>query len=236
MTKRCPRALAVALLATSLPAAAVRAADWPQWRGPARTGESPERNLPVRWTATENVSWKLALPSGSGSTPIVSGDRVFLNVADGPEVALWCVERRNGLVAWKRPLGPSDGHAHRKHNMSSPSPVVGDGRVFAMTGNGVVKGFAVDGKELWARDLQRDYGKFGLQWGYGSSPLLEGGVLYVQVLHGSHTQEPSYLLGLEPATGKTRFRVERRHRPRASRRTPTRRPRWRAGTGSPRSS
>jgi hypothetical protein len=79
-----------------------------------------------------------------------------------------------------------------------------------MTGNGALKGFTVDGRELWARDLQKDYGAFGLQWGYGSSPLLEGDVLYVVVLHGMHTKEPSYLLGLEPATGKTRFRVERR--------------------------
>ena len=210
MAKPHSRTLAVALLAVALPAAAASGGDWPHWRGPARTGESPERNLPTRWTATENVHWKLPLPSGSGSTAIVSGDRVFLNVAEGPEIALWCVERRSGRVSWKRPVGPSEGHAHRKHNMSTPSPVVGDGRVFAMTGNGVVKGFTVDGRELWARDLQKDYGKFGLQWGYGSSPLLEGDVLYVQVLHGSHTPEPSYLLGLEPATGKNRFRVERR--------------------------
>ena len=133
--------------------------------GPARALDAPPRTS----------LWKLPLPGGSGSTPIVSGGQVFLNVADGPEIALWCVERTTGRVSWKRPLGPSEGHAHRKHNMSTPSPVVGDGRVFAMTGNGVVKGFTVDGKELWARDLQKDYGKFGLQWGYGSSPLLEGG-------------------------------------------------------------
>jgi outer membrane protein assembly factor BamB len=204
------RALTAAVLAAALPVSGTLGADWPHWRGPTRTGESPERNLPVRWSTIENVSWKLPLPTGSGSTAIVSGDRVFLSVADGLEVALWCVERRSGRVAWKRALGSSEGHAHRKHNMSTPSPVVGDGRVFAMTGNGVVRGFTVDGKELWVRDLQKDYGKFGLQWGYGSSPLLEGGVLYVQVLHGSHTQEPSYLLGLEPATGENRFRVERR--------------------------
>ena len=165
MSKPYTRALAAAVLAAALPAAATWGGDWPQWRGPALTGESPERDLPVRWTAT---------------------------------------------VSWKCPLESSEGHTHRKHNISTPSPVVGDGRVFAMTGNGVVKGFTLDGKQLWARDLQKDYGKFGLQWGYGSSPLLEGGVLYVQVLHGSHTQEPSYLLGLEPATGKNRFRVERR--------------------------
>jgi outer membrane protein assembly factor BamB len=94
--------------------------------------------------------------------------------------------------------------------MATPSPVVGGGRVFAMTGNGVVKGFTLDGRELWARNLQKEYGKFGLQWGYGSSPLLEGDTLFVQVLHGSHTTDPSYLLGIDPATGKNRFRVERR--------------------------
>ena len=164
----------------------------------------------MRWTATENVLWKLPLPGGSGSTPIVSGGQVFLNVADGPEVALWCLDRTSGRVSWKRPLGSSEGHAHRKHNMSTPSPVTGGGRVFAMTGNGALKGFTVDGRELWARDLQKDYGAFGLQWGYGSSPLLEGDVLYVPVLHGMHTKEPSYLLGLDPATGSNRFRVERR--------------------------
>jgi outer membrane protein assembly factor BamB len=200
----------LALVAAALPPVVATAADWPEWRGPERTGLSAARGLPVRWSTTENVAWTLPLPSGSGSTAIVSGDRVFLSVADGPEVALWCVDRGTGRVTWKRPLGPSLGHAHRKHNMSSPSPVVGDGRVFAMTGNGVVNGFTVDGKEIWSRDLQEDYGKFGLQWGYGSSPVLESGVLYIQVLHGSHTSEPSYLLGLEPATGKTRFRVERR--------------------------
>jgi outer membrane protein assembly factor BamB len=81
--------------------------------------------------------------------------------------------------------------------------------VIAMTGNGVLKGFTLEGRELWARDLQKDYGRFGLQWGYGSSPLLEGGTLYVQVLHGMQTDDPSYLLGLHPATGENRFRVER---------------------------
>ncbi|HSD29353.1 MAG TPA: PQQ-binding-like beta-propeller repeat protein [Vicinamibacteria bacterium] len=209
MPKAPGRMLAVLVAAVSSSAIAVTA-DWPEWRGPERTGRSPARGLPMRWSATENVAWRLPLPSGSGSTAIVGGDRVFLNVADGPEVALWCVDRATGRVSWKGPLGPSEGHAHRKHNMSSPSPVVGEGRVFAMTGNGVVKGFTVEGRELWARDLQGDYGKFGLQWGYGSSPLLEGDVLYIQVLHGSHTSEPSYLLGLDPTTGKTRFRVERR--------------------------
>ena len=190
-------------------AAPLQATDWPQWRGPDLTGSSPERGLPVRWSAQENVAFKLPLPAGGASTPIVAGDRVFLNVADGETVHLWCVDRRSGAVKWKRPLGSGAGHAHRKHNMATPSPVSDGARVYALTGNGVLKGFDVDGRELWARDVQKEYGPFGLQWGYGSSPLLFDGVLYVPVLHGMKTDDPSYLLGIEAATGKTRFRVER---------------------------
>jgi outer membrane protein assembly factor BamB len=188
---------------------ALSAGDWPQWRGPQLRGESPERNLPLRWSAQDNVAWKLAMPSGSGSTPIVVGDRVFLNVADGETLYLWCVDRRTGSPAWKRPLGPAAGHAHRKHNMSSPSPVSDGAHAFVLTGTGVLKGFTLDGKETWSRDFQKEYGSFGLQWGYGSSPLLLDGVLYVPVLHGSNTDAPSYLLGIDAATGKNRFKVDR---------------------------
>lgn len=66
------------------------AENWPQWRGPTLNGLSAEKNLPVRWSPTENIAWKLALPAWSGSTPIVWGDRIFLNVADGRDLYLWC--------------------------------------------------------------------------------------------------------------------------------------------------
>src|SRR5207247_5384813 len=65
-----------------------------------------------------------------------------------------------------------------------------------------------DLKELWARDIQKEYGRFGLNWGYGSSPLLHGDSLFVQVLHGMKTDAPSYLLRIDKATGKTLWRVE----------------------------
>ena len=204
-----PRCVLAIAAASAFLVPAASAADWPGWRGPAGNGTSPETGLPVRWSATENIAWTLPLPSTGGSTSIVSGDRVFVTVVDGEEVELWCVDRRSGAVTWKRPIGASEGHAHRKHNMASPSPVVGDGRVVVMSGKGALKGFTLEGQELWARDLEADYGPFGLQWGYGSSPLLHDGTLYVPVLHGMKTDDPSYLLGLDPATGKTRFRVER---------------------------
>ncbi len=194
--------------------APVRAENWPQWRGPAQNGVSAEKNLPVRWSKTENITWTLDLPAWSGSTPIVWGDRIFLNVAEdlkrreGDNLFLWCVDRNNGAVMWKRPLGGGN-HQEQKQNMSTPSPVTDGRAVWAMTGTGILKAFDFEGKELWARDIQKEYGRFGLNWGYGSSPLLHGDSLFVQVLHGMKTDAPSYLLRIDKATGKTLWRVER---------------------------
>ena len=161
-----------------------------------------------------NVAWRLPLPAYSGSTPIIWGDMIFLNVATGANsgmLELWAVDRRKQSVAWKRPLADTN-HMERKQNMSSPSPVTDGRHVWVMTGVGVLKAFDFAGKEIWARNIQNDYGKFGLNWGYASSPLLQGDALYVQVLHGMKTDDPSYVLKIDKMTGKTLWRVERRHR------------------------
>ena len=186
----------------------VRAENWPQWRGPTLNGVSGEKNLPLRWTVDENVSWKLPMPGWSGATPIVWNDRIFLNVADGNDLYLWCVERTKGNIVWKKLLGGGNVKM-RKQNMSSPSPVTDGKNVFVMTGTGILKGFDFDGRELWTRDIQKDYGAFGLNWGYASSPLLLDDSLYVQVLHGMKTDDPSYVLCIEKKTGKTQWKVER---------------------------
>jgi outer membrane protein assembly factor BamB len=194
--------------------AALSAENWPQWRGPSLNGVSGEKNLPIKWSATENIAWKLPLPAWSGSTPIVWGDRVFLSVADdlrhrdGDNLFLWCINRANGSVLWTRPLGGGN-HQERKQNMSTPSPVTDGKHVWVMTGTGILKAFDFAGTELWARDIQKDYGRFGLNWGYGSSPLLHGDALYIQVLHGMRTRDASYLLRIDTATGRTVWRVER---------------------------
>lgn len=190
---------------------AVSADNWPQWRGPSLNGVSSEKNLPIKWTAADNIAWKLPLPSRSGATPIIWNDRIFLNVAledAAGDLELWCVDRAKGIVSWKRPLSGGN-NRQRKQNMSSPSPVTDGKSVWAMTGTGMLKSFDLAGKELWARDIQQDYGRFGLNWGYASSPLLHGDALFVQVLHGMKTDDPSYLLRIDTASGKTVWRVER---------------------------
>jgi outer membrane protein assembly factor BamB len=186
----------------------MHAGNWPTWRGPNRDGVSSEKNLPLKWSQTENITWKLPMPEVSGSTPVIWGENIFLNVADSGSLYLWCVDRNKPEVKWKSKITDNDMKV-RKGNMSSPSPVTDGQTVWVMTGNGVVKAFDFSGKELWMRDFWKDYGRFGLNHGYGSSPLLHGNGLYIQVLHGMHTDDPSYVVKLDPKTGKTLWRVER---------------------------
>jgi hypothetical protein len=101
-------ALAVIVLGAS-----TAAEHWPQWRGPLLNGISGEKNLPVRWSATENITWKLAVPERSGATPIVWGDHVFLNVGEGADLSLkldaclelWVARGESGLAEGFEELG-----------------------------------------------------------------------------------------------------------------------------------
>lgn len=208
MYKRLLTSFVFTVVVTSVVSA--QATNWPQWRGPTLNGISEEIDLPVHWSPEENITWRLKLPSWSGATPIVWEDYVFLNVAeeDGEMLSLWCVDRVEGEVLWKKSLGGGNTKM-RKQNMSSPSPVTDGTAVYVMTGTGILTAFDFEGNELWGRDIQADYGEFGLNWGYASSPLLYGDSLYIQVLHGMKTDDPSYVLSVDKQTGETLWRVER---------------------------
>ena len=206
MRKHLLTVAALAVLTTTL-----FAESWPQWRGPTLDGVSTETNLPTTWSATQNVAWKVPLPAFSGSTPVIWNDLIFLNVATERatgQLELWAIDRNKQTVVWKRPLGGGN-RIGNKQNMSSPSPVTDGSFVWVMTGTGLLKAFTVGGEERWTRDIQKDYGAFGIQFGYASSPLLHESGLYVQVLHGMNTDDPSYVLRIDKATGKTVWRVER---------------------------
>jgi outer membrane protein assembly factor BamB len=192
-------------------ATSVGAENWPHWRGPAMNGVSSEKGLPIKWSETENITWKVAMPGRSGSTPIIWGENIFLNIgtADGSgDLELWNLDRNDGKLRWKAHIAGGN-HIERKQNMSSPSPVTDGRMVWVMTGVGILKAFDFAGKEQWSRDIQKDYGRFGLNWGYASSPLLHNGELYVQVLHGMKTDDPSYVLKIDGKSGKTLWRAER---------------------------
>jgi len=208
LSPRGPARILALTLAILFVIAVSRAENWPQWRGPNLNGTSNEKNLPLRWSAEEGIAWKLPLPGLSGATPVIWEERIFVNVTDGENIALWCLDRSTGQPLWKKLLGGGNVRM-RKHNMSSPSPVTDGKSVWVITGTGLLRRLDMNGNEIWLRDIQKDYGSFGLNWGYASSPLLYEDSLYVQVLHGMKTDDPSYVLRIDAQTGKTVWRIER---------------------------
>jgi outer membrane protein assembly factor BamB len=206
----------IASLIVVTTAASALAGDWQQWRGPAFNGTSPETGLPAKWSQTENVKWSLDLPGISGATPIVSGGLVFVMSPDA-ENQQWliAVDRKTGKIAWKQNIA-GGALAKGRGNSTSPSPVTDGKTVWALVGTGQLAAFDFSGKEVWRRDLAKDYGKFNINWVYGSSPLLYGGKLYVLVLQRTPADggypgieeadkgpRESYLLALDPKSGKT---------------------------------
>jgi outer membrane protein assembly factor BamB len=143
-------------------------------------------------------------PGRGGGTP----DRGARMAPGGEMLLLLCIDRGSGEIRWTREIDEGN-ELHRKHNNSSPSPVTDGEHVWVLTGNGALSCYDMNGERQWSRHLQEDYGRFGLNHGYGSSPLLHEDRLIVPVLHGMTTDEPSYVLAVEKANGKTIWRTER---------------------------
>lgn len=206
--------LQFAILAALSLTVAAHAENWPQWRGPAFNGSSPEKNLPETWTK-ETVKWSTALPGPSGATPAVWGDSIFVTSPDKQKnLLLLCLDRKDGKVRWQKQLATGDINKG-KGNMASPSPITDGKFVYVLFGTGDLAALDFEGNIQWQRNLGADYGRFAIMWLYGSSPLLFDGKLYVQVLQrtpapadypglaGGDPARESYLLALDPANGKT---------------------------------
>jgi len=188
------------------------AGNWPNWRGPSYDGSSEETNLPAAWSETENVAWATELPGPGEATPVVWGDRVFVSSADRDGTALHalCLSVGNGKVLWQKTVAEVVRRAPN-NSMACPSPVTDGKRAYFLFGTGNLAAFDMEGKEVWARGLETDFGRFSVKWGYGSSPLLYDGKLYVQVLRREQPYEwsgqgewptDSFLLALDADTGK----------------------------------
>src|SRR5918995_1290016 len=140
------RSLTYAVLITAAATATVTATDWPQWRGPHGTGVANDEQPPTRWTATENVTWKAALGGLGVSTPIVSGDRIFVTSQVGaglrrPGNHPRLVQGGNAAAAGEQALG---------ENRSAPTDSAADGSTFFL-----VEAFnRADGRRLWERRVE----------------------------------------------------------------------------------
>lgn len=182
-------AVVVALAGLAVSVNTVRAENWPQWRGPKNDGISNETNTPTKWSKTENVAWRLPLPGPGGATPVVWGGRIFLTSVekDSGDLLLLCV-RTDGKEQWRQVLGSGNRTARGDEgNSASNSPSTDGKHVWAMMTTGVIGCWKADddhGQEVWKFNLQDRYGKFNIQFGMTSTPVLDGDRLFVQLIHG----------------------------------------------------
>ncbi len=201
---------ALLLTAISLPCLA---ADWPQFRGPTADGVTTDVNLPLTWSAKENLVWRAELPGPGSSSPIVSGDKVFLtsysgyglDVKDPGDMAklkrhALCLDKKTGKILWNHeittdlPNKPYTGTYITTHGYASSSAVTDGKGVFFFMANAGVHAFTVDGKPVWNVSV----GEKAHDWGVGSSPILYGDLLIVNA-----ALESNQLLALDRKTGKT---------------------------------
>jgi len=190
----------------------LRAENWPQWRGPRLTGVSNESNVPTKWSASENIVWRLPLPGPAGATPVVWEDRIYLTTAADDQLQLWCISTA-GKKLWQRPLDNSGSLLFRNDegNLASPSPSTDGQHVWALVGTGKLTCFDRDGQKVWSVDLQERYGELQIQFGYASTPVLDGNRLYLQMIHGDgdpSTRE-ALVVCLDAATGQALWKQPR---------------------------
>ncbi len=204
---------AALLLLIALPS---QAENWPHWRGPQFNGSTTETNLPSEWSRTDGVVWNVELDGAAASTPIIWEDRVFLSGLASQQDALqaMCFDRADGKLLWKHNVAEGVRRDDRS-SYAAPSPVTDGKLVYFFFSNGDLVCHDFDGQRKWARNIQKDYGTFAFQWTFATSPTLYGGKLYMQVLQRdvpidgrgfADRKNESYLLAMDPKTGKTLWR------------------------------
>jgi outer membrane protein assembly factor BamB len=172
--------LFAACFAISLPALA---ADWPQWRGPDRTGVSKETGLLRTWPkGGPKLLWSYHNAGLGYSTTAIVGDRIYtLGAIDEVEYVL-ALDVKGDKVseAWRAKLGPIftfEGNVWGDGPRSTPTV---DGKyVYALGAQGaLVCVETANGKEVWRKDLIKDFGgEMMTDWGYSESPLIDGDLL-----------------------------------------------------------
>jgi outer membrane protein assembly factor BamB len=184
--------------------ASVCADNWPAWRGPRGDGVSTEKNLPLTWSATQNVRWKAPLPEPGNSTPIIWGDRVFLtqSLDGGKRRAVIAFDRKDGKKLWQQEVPCEFVETTHKQNPPCSASAVTDGEaVYAHFASAGVVAYDFAGKKLWQRDL----GPIKSRWGNGSSPILYKDLLIV--FHGPGAPK-TFLIALDKRTGKTVWQTD----------------------------
>jgi outer membrane protein assembly factor BamB len=202
--------------------------NWPCFRGPS-CGVVEDEVLPVSWSTTENIEWKIDVVGRAWSSPVVWGDKIFLTTVaseghveeakkglyfggnrNKPPSAIhhwivYCYDWASGKTLWQKTVhtGKPAEPVHIKNTYASETPVTDDERVYFYFGNLGVFCFDLQGKEVWQKRF--DPAKIRYNWGTAASPVLHGDNLFIV----NDNDEKSYLLALDKKTGNEVFRVQR---------------------------
>lgn len=210
--------------------------DWPTFRGPRGDGVSAS-SVAESWNADaqsgelEGVLWQVDVPGLGHSSPVISGDRVFLATAvasDGkaplkvgpggrPEAAedngeqswlLLCYDKNTGKEVWRRTAhrGIPRATRHAKATHANTSVVVSGNRVIVFFGSEGIYCYDLEGKLQWSRDLGViNVSKYGIGWGFASSPAVHSDRIALVC------DDPSkpFLVLLDLKDGKEVWRVSR---------------------------
>jgi outer membrane protein assembly factor BamB len=172
--------------------------NWPRFRGPNGSGIGTDQQVPVKWSK-DNILWKVPVPGDGNSSPVIWGDRLFVQSATGDgERLLLCLNVKDGKPLWSRTMTGSKAVKHQKNTYASSSPAVDGERVFSAIwdGNNIwMHAFDLDGHPLWKRDL----GPFVSQHGAGASPV----VFHDKVYYAMDQDGKSTLLCLDARKGHT---------------------------------
>ena len=136
---RFSRFAAVLCLSLAMIDPAVAAENWTSYRGPTDQGHAEDSNLPLHWSESENVAWKMPLPGKGCSTPVIWGDRIWLTTAtpEGKELSILCVDKNSGKILINKLLHkvekpqPCDS----MNSYATPSPVIEEGRIYVTFGS-----------------------------------------------------------------------------------------------------
>jgi outer membrane protein assembly factor BamB len=181
--------------------ALVAAADWPQFRGPMGLGVADEKRLPVEFGPAKNVAWKTELPPGH-SSPILVGTRIFVTAYEGEKLLTIALDRATGKILWHREAPrPRKEFMQQTNSPASGSPVSDGTNVYVFFGDFGLLCYGVDGEEKW----QLPMGPFNNANGHGSSPVLIDDMLVLIC----DQDTDSYVIALDKATGKMRYKIDR---------------------------
>jgi len=195
-------------LVSILPSAArpAETGRWPRFRGPNGAGISHATTVPVRWSA-DDCNWRVKLPGGGHSSPVVWDGRVFVTCTDARTArrTVLCLTAGDGREMWRKDFPGRPHRMHRDNSYASATPAVDEKGVYlAWATPREVTLLSLDhaGRDRWRRGL----GAFDSMHGHGTSPIAVGGL----VVLANDQRGTASLIAVDRQTGKTRWQAERR--------------------------